>query len=555
MIVPDMSVWRCVLVLVAVFVFDRADAAGCSKGSDCTAVQGQYCNPTSDQCMDTPAGYVRSSESKGYTICGAGSFTHHDANNLRCQACVPGFTAPRGSTNIKQCRWQDDKKPTEVHPLQTFFDSMDTDGSRSIDTEELFATMKAHGFESITTLDGARHWVIFYDSDNNGKVDWNEFTGAYTNVEESMTDAQVASKTMQMTDTNKDGKISQDEAEAMKKRFGMVLTDSYQNLLKADTDSDGQVSEDELVEVFKHRHPAELDIMETLSSEIDFKILLVGNGVDKDRRLLPLPKLGPLFQKQNVDGRHDQFGKWLTPASAVSTECMLNDTFAALRNAGVYNSGNCSITVQEAAYGTFSITVWSTELATLKLFSEDDYAHCQKNTYETRAATFTWTPPRHVDHEYEATFYALCQPVDLAMANASAEINFQVRQRLQVRMATGTMTTTVTATNTSTTIPCAPIPTTQTTTWACGPPVTTTIGCGPGHGVGKDVTITVSGGRVQDAVVKQEAAPALGFPFGARFVGVGVASLATVALLVAVLWIRGNPVNEVNEETMEALVE
>merc|ERR1719350_1276049 len=421
MIVPDMSVWRAVLVLVAVFVFDRADAAGCSKGSDCTAVQGQYCHPTSDQCMDTPAGYVRSSESKGYTICGAGSFTHHDANNLKCQACVPGFTAPRGSTNIKQCQWQDDKKPTEVHPLQTFFDAMDTDGSRSIDTEELFATMKAHGFESITTLDGARHWVIFYDSDNNGKVDWNEFTGAYTNVEESMTDAQVASKTMQMTDTNKDGKISQDEAEAMSKRFGMVLTDSYQNLLKADTDSDGQVSEDELVEVFKHRHPAELDIMETLSSEIDFKNLLAGNGVDKDRRLLPLPKLGPLFQKQNVDGRHDQFGKWLTPASAVSTECMLNDTFAALRNAGVYNSGNCSITVQEAAYGTFSITVWSTELATLKLFSEDDYAHCQENTYKTRAATFTWTPPRHIDHEYEATFYALCQPVDLAMANASAD--------------------------------------------------------------------------------------------------------------------------------------
>jgi hypothetical protein len=222
---------------------------------------------------------------------------------------------------------------------------------------------------------------------------------------------------------------------------------------------------------------------------------------------------------------------------------------------GVGNSGNCSITVQEAAYGTFSITVWSTELATLKLISEDDYAHCQQNTYETRAATFTWTPPRHVEHDYEATFYALCQPVDLAMGNASAEVNFQVRQRVQVRMATGTMTTTATGTNTTTTVACAPIPTTHTTTWACGPPLTTTIGCGPGQGVGKDVTITVSGGKVQDAVVKQETSPALGFPFTARFAGVGVASLVTVALLVALLSTRGSAANNLNEETMEALVE
>merc|ERR1719205_59181 len=167
----------------------------------------------------------------------------------------------------------------------------------------------------------------------------------------------------------------------------------------------------------------------------------------------------------------------------------------------------------------------------------------------------SWTPPRRVEHDYEATFYALCQPVDFALGNASAEVTFQVRQRLQVRMATGTMTTTATATNTTTTVACAPIPTTYTTTWACGPPLTTTIGCGPGRGVGKDVTITVSGGKVADAVVKQEATPALGLPFAARFAGVGVASLVTVALLVALLSTRGDPANEVNEETMEALVE
>merc|ERR1719350_606230 len=89
------------------------------------------------------------------------------------------------------------------------------------------------------------------------------------------------------------------------------------------------------------------------------------------------------------------------------------------------------------------------------------------------------------------------------------------------------MTTTATATNTTTTVACAPIPTTHTTTWECAPPQTTTIGCGPG--VGKDVTITVSGGQISDAaVVKQEATPALGLPYAARFAGVGVASFVTV---------------------------
>lgn len=142
---------------------------------------------------------------------------------------------------------------TEEEVIEQMFAGWDVDGSEKIDPKEVLSAMK----EMIPGLteEGAKKYTDFFDKNDDGELDMDEWQAAIFEDQGPRTAEEEAQSTMKMFDTNDDEKISIQEAKTLTKHFGGTFTEENEkDFLEADTDGDKEISGEELLVSIKKQY-------------------------------------------------------------------------------------------------------------------------------------------------------------------------------------------------------------------------------------------------------------------------------------------------------------
>ncbi|CAO0798533.1 unnamed protein product [Mucor circinelloides] len=138
----------------------------------------------------------------------------------------------------------------QISEYRESFALFDKNGDGAIDVEELGQVMRSLNQEP--TDEELKDMINDVDSDNNGRIDFNEFLtimsrmkGADDETENDLLEA------FKVFDKDQDGSITQDELRSVMTNLGQKLTSQEldEMIKEADTDGDGKINYKEFVKM------------------------------------------------------------------------------------------------------------------------------------------------------------------------------------------------------------------------------------------------------------------------------------------------------------------
>ena len=145
------------------------------------------------------------------------------------------------------------KKLTEeqVGQITQAFELFDTDGSGTIETQELKIAMRALGFEP--KQEEIDKMVRDVDDDGSGSVDFPEFLDMMAHKILNRDPIEEINKAFKLFDDDNTGKVTFKNLKRVAKELGERLTDEeLQEMIdEADRDGDGEVNNDEFQRIMK----------------------------------------------------------------------------------------------------------------------------------------------------------------------------------------------------------------------------------------------------------------------------------------------------------------
>merc|ERR1712232_714694 len=145
------------------------------------------------------------------------------------------------------------KKLTEeqIGQIAQAFQLFDTDGSGTIETQELKIAMRALGFEP--KQEEIDKMVRDVDDDGSGSVDYPEFLDMMAHKLLNRDPVEEINKAFKLFDDDNTGKVTFKNLKRVAKELGERLTDEeLQEMIdEADRDGDGEVNNDEFQRIMK----------------------------------------------------------------------------------------------------------------------------------------------------------------------------------------------------------------------------------------------------------------------------------------------------------------
>eukprot|EP00465_Bigelowiella_longifila_P012073 CAMPEP_0185261852 /NCGR_PEP_ID=MMETSP1359-20130426/10165_1 /TAXON_ID=552665 /ORGANISM="Bigelowiella longifila, Strain CCMP242" /LENGTH=167 /DNA_ID=CAMNT_0027848623 /DNA_START=52 /DNA_END=555 /DNA_ORIENTATION=+ len=135
--------------------------------------------------------------------------------------------------------------------IREAFDLFDTDGSGSIDKNELKVAMRALGFEP--KKEEIAKMIQDIDKDNSGEIDFPEFLEMMTAKMGERDSKTEILKAFRLFDDDETGYITLENLRRVAKEIGESMTDKelQEMIEEADRTNDGKVSEDEFLRIMK----------------------------------------------------------------------------------------------------------------------------------------------------------------------------------------------------------------------------------------------------------------------------------------------------------------
>merc|ERR1712178_154913 len=135
----------------------------------------------------------------------------------------------------------------QVEEIKEAFDLFDTDGSGSIDVNELKVAMKALGMDAKS--EEIRKLINDIDSDGDGTIDFDEFLAMMTARKQGGDTREDLLKVVNLFDDDKTGTVSFKNLKRVCQELGENMTDDELKEMMdwADKDGDGVLTEDEFI--------------------------------------------------------------------------------------------------------------------------------------------------------------------------------------------------------------------------------------------------------------------------------------------------------------------
>eukprot|EP00470_Lotharella_oceanica_P000101 CAMPEP_0170167470 /NCGR_PEP_ID=MMETSP0040_2-20121228/866_1 /TAXON_ID=641309 /ORGANISM="Lotharella oceanica, Strain CCMP622" /LENGTH=166 /DNA_ID=CAMNT_0010405507 /DNA_START=21 /DNA_END=521 /DNA_ORIENTATION=+ len=135
--------------------------------------------------------------------------------------------------------------------IREAFDLFDTDGSGSIDKNELKVAMRALGFEP--KKEEIAKMIQDIDKDNSGEIDFPEFLEMMTAKMGERDSKTEILKAFRLFDDDETGYITLDNLRRVAKEIGENMADKelQEMIEEADRTNDGKISEDEFLRIMK----------------------------------------------------------------------------------------------------------------------------------------------------------------------------------------------------------------------------------------------------------------------------------------------------------------
>jgi len=139
----------------------------------------------------------------------------------------------------------------QVQQIAQAFQLFDTDGSGTIETQELKIAMRALGFEP--KQEEIDKMVRDVDDDGSGSVDYPEFLEMMAHKILNRDPAEEIDKAFKLFDDDQTGRVSFKNLKRVAKELGERLTDEeLQEMIdEADRDGDGEVNNEEFQRIMK----------------------------------------------------------------------------------------------------------------------------------------------------------------------------------------------------------------------------------------------------------------------------------------------------------------
>jgi len=141
----------------------------------------------------------------------------------------------------------------EIEEIREAFNLFDTDGSGTIDPNELKEAMKSLGFD--TKNHNVYQMISDIDKDGKGYVNFDEFLDALTVQMSSSDSKEDIMKVFNLFDDDKTGYITFSNLKRVSKELGEAMTDAelLEMIERADSDQDGQISPDEFYAIMSRK--------------------------------------------------------------------------------------------------------------------------------------------------------------------------------------------------------------------------------------------------------------------------------------------------------------
>lgn len=148
----------------------------------------------------------------------------------------------RRAISAEEARRETEKMKKE-QALKQAFKTFDTDGSGSIDCDELYGLL--HGIGLSITMDEVQETLKQYDDDGNGTIEFEEFCCIVEDYKTEMQTGDVVAEIFKSMDRDGDGNLSRQEfADGLRSipNAGLTRDDIDDLLREVDADGDGCIS-------------------------------------------------------------------------------------------------------------------------------------------------------------------------------------------------------------------------------------------------------------------------------------------------------------------------
>ncbi|GAN06810.1 calmodulin [Mucor ambiguus] len=137
----------------------------------------------------------------------------------------------------------------QISEYRELFALIDKNGDGAIDAEELGQAMRSLGQNH--TNEELKNLINDVDSDNNGRIDFNEFLIIVSRMKGNDETENDLLEAFKIFDEDQDGNITQDEIRSVMSSLGRRWTSQELDVLigKADTDGDGKINYKEFVKM------------------------------------------------------------------------------------------------------------------------------------------------------------------------------------------------------------------------------------------------------------------------------------------------------------------
>jgi Ca2+-binding EF-hand superfamily protein len=141
----------------------------------------------------------------------------------------------------------------EIDEIREAFNLFDTDGSGTIDPNELKEAMKSLGFD--TKNQTVYQMISDIDKDGKGYINFDEFLDALTVQMSSSDSKEDILKVFNLFDDDQTGYITLSNLKRVSKELGETMTDAelLEMIERADADQDGQISPDEFYAIMSKK--------------------------------------------------------------------------------------------------------------------------------------------------------------------------------------------------------------------------------------------------------------------------------------------------------------
>lgn len=135
--------------------------------------------------------------------------------------------------------------------IKEAFDLFDTDGSETIDAQELHVAMRALGFEP--KKEEIKKMISDIDKDGSGNIDFVEFLEMMTAKMSERDSREEILKAFRLFDDDDTGKITLKNLQRVAKEIGENMTDDelMEMIEEADRDNDHEIDQDEFLRIMK----------------------------------------------------------------------------------------------------------------------------------------------------------------------------------------------------------------------------------------------------------------------------------------------------------------